>query len=115
MGAHHSGHFTANYKNCIALDNWLGKHPQNNIITRLYHKVYDKSDCLGIVLAHNRHQQDGHDGHKSTIPNPMSYVPPPIKNVDTTNSYGDEGGAVFVYVLIAGIAFVGFMWYEGSF
>jgi len=45
----------------------------------------------------------------------MSYVPPPIKNVDTSTSNGDEGGAVFVYVLIAGIAFVGFMWYEGSF
>jgi len=44
----------------------------------------------------------------------MSYVPPPIKNVDTTNSDGDEGGTVFVYVLVAGVLFVGFMWYEGG-
>jgi len=39
---------------------------------------------------------------------------PPIKNVDTTNSDGDEGGTVFVYVLVAGVLFVGFMWYEGG-
>jgi len=35
----------------------------------------------------------------------------PPKNPDD----GDEGGAVFVYILIAGVAFLGFMWYKGKF
>jgi hypothetical protein len=31
------------------------------------------------------------------------------------NPDGDEGGAVFVYVLFAAVAFIGFMWYQGKF
>jgi len=78
----------------------------------MYQSIFNKFDCNKYISEHG----DGSDGHdpKSTIPNPMSYVPPPIKNVDTTNSDGDEGGTVFVYVLVAGVLFVGFMWYEGG-
>jgi len=120
MGASHSGgHFTANYKNCVAAQGWLGKHANDNgfMIKGLWNKVnnaYSKGGCLTIILDHNKGKNDGGNDHKSTIPNPMSYVPPPIKNVDTSTSDGDEGGAVFVYVLVAGVLFVGFMWYEGG-
>jgi len=95
MGNHGSS-FKPDYKNCIALDNWLGKNRQeHNIIRQVYQNVFDKSDCLGIIIARNKRQQDGGGGtdHPSNL---IHNIPPAKKHVDTTNSDGDEGGAVFL-------------------
>jgi hypothetical protein len=117
MGAHHSSSssptphynhsFTPDYRSCIQLRDYLNAHQGHNAtsLTGPDQDTFNHFNCNKYIAEHE----------KSTTSNPLGYVPPPIKNVDTSNSDGDEGGAVFVYVVVAGILFVGFMWYEGSF
>jgi len=90
------------YDECKRLLDYLNAHQgkKATFLTGPYQAIFDGFNCNQVFKE---------QGNK---PNPNQPDNKPPSN-DTPNPTGDSGGAVFVFVLAAGVGFVGFMWYKG--